>query len=812
MATTMGVTPDPLDRAVVNYDEPPIKPPPVLAVGPLAWIHENLFKSAFDTILTVVAALGFGAALVGILKWAISDANWFVITNNLRLLMVGTFPVDAQWRLDWSALLCAFVVGVTLFAYTRVSRSLVIILVAVVALLFIAPVVVQMSAPPVVAYAAAGETSIVSGSVSEAPQNAVSFLARAGERVTVSLATINDDQELAGITGFQDRATSAAVNAAKNRLTAQQQRAELENRLNTGLLTSAQLAELRNQLSATQIPDTVTETYALNSASVDVAVLDGATFEILASASLTADSAPLSLTLPTDGWYVLQKTSASNAILATTGIYPHYENSFTRVIENARNISVTQYVRTSDGFSTDAARPTTNLDGERISAKVVIDNQYQGTRPFSDYLVLFVAPFFRTLSLPFLQLLIAGTVGYWMGRGLAGVLPHTGTSTLHDRRKRVRGAVSLLWLVWLIALFVLTYGIEGLDALGVGLLLSRFVWIGWMYFVGMNLDRTWGRPLLALVILLGVAEAVLGEGLLDRINAALSGQNFAALVVPLVSVLIWLGVGVYAARRGRSASARWGERRLRALMIFGAAWLILFLAPPLLLSAAGTTENVLPLSDTRRWGGFLLTALLTIVGILASFPLGVLLALGRRSNLPVVRWTCVTFIELVRGVPFITVLFMAQLLVPLVDAALAEVDNVFRAMVGVVLFSAAYLAENVRGGLQSIPGGQEEAAKALGLNGFQVTLLITLPQALRVVIPALVGQAIALFKDTTLVALVGLTDLLNTTNAIIAQAEYVGLRAEGYFFISIIYFGFSYLMAWVSRRIEFSGSGAARRV
>ena len=136
----------------------------------------------------------------------------------------------------------------------------------------------------------------------------------------------------------------------------------------------------------------------------------------------------------------------------------------------------------------------------------------------------------------------------------------------------------------------------------------------------------------------------------------------------------------------------------------------------------------------------------------------------------------------------------------------------FRAMVGVTLFSAAYLAENVRGGLQSVPHGQEEAAKALGLNSFQVTRLITLPQALRVVIPALVGQAIALFKDTTLVALVGLTDLLQTTNTIIAQAEYVGLRAEGFLYISIIYFAFSYVMAWVSRRIEASGSGAARRV
>jgi general L-amino acid transport system permease protein len=158
------------------------------------------------------------------------------------------------------------------------------------------------------------------------------------------------------------------------------------------------------------------------------------------------------------------------------------------------------------------------------------------------------------------------------------------------------------------------------------------------------------------------------------------------------------------------------------------------------------------------------------------------------------------------------VLFMAQLLVPLVNQSLANVDNVFRAMVGVTLFSAAYLAENVRGGLQAIAHGQEEAAKALGLSSYQITLFILLPQALRIVIPALVGQAIALFKDTSLVALVGLIDLMGMGNSLLAQADYNGLQSEIYVFVSVIYFVFSYLMAWVSRRIEASGSGAARRV
>jgi len=219
--------------------------------------------------------------------------------------------------------------------------------------------------------------------------------------------------------------------------------------------------------------------------------------------------------------------------------------------------------------------------------------------------------------------------------------------------------------------------------------------------------------------------------------------------------------------------------------------------------------NILPLTDTRRWGGLLLTFLLTIVGIIASFPIGILLALGRRSKLPVVSLFSTLYIEFVRGVPLITVLFMAQLLVPLINPALGETPNVFRAMIAIVFFSAAYLAENVRGGLQAIPPGQEEAARAVGLNNVQMMLYITLPQALRLVIPALVGQCISLFKDTSLVAIVGLLDLTNIGRNIVAQTEFLGLRREVFVFLIVIYFTFSYIISTVSRRIEASGAGRA---
>jgi general L-amino acid transport system permease protein len=187
--------------------------------------------------------------------------------------------------------------------------------------------------------------------------------------------------------------------------------------------------------------------------------------------------------------------------------------------------------------------------------------------------------------------------------------------------------------------------------------------------------------------------------------------------------------------------------------------------------------------------------------------LGILLALGRRSKMPVVSTVCTIYIELVRGIPFITVLFMAQLLIPLINPSLSSFPGAFRAMIATVLFTAAYNAEVVRGGLQAIPHGQDEAAKALGLNAIQVTVFITLPQALRLVIPPMMGNFVGMFKDTSLVAIVGLLDLTGMAQNIVAQTEFLGLRRETFMFIAIFYFVFSYLIAAISRRIESTGAG-----
>jgi general L-amino acid transport system permease protein len=205
---------------------------------------------------------------------------------------------------------------------------------------------------------------------------------------------------------------------------------------------------------------------------------------------------------------------------------------------------------------------------------------------------------------------------------------------------------------------------------------------------------------------------------------------------------------------------------------------------------------------SNLWGGLLLTFLLTVVGILFSFPLGVLLALGRRSPLPIIRWVSIGYIELIRGVPLVTILFMAQIMLPLFLPAGMTVDRVLRAMVGIILFTAAYQAENIRGGLAAIPAGQYEAAHALGLSGLQTTTFIILPQALRNVIPVLVGQFIALYKDTSLVAIVGLLDLLGIAKSIVSQPQFIGMQREAYLFVTLIYWCFSYVMAYLSQRLE----------
>ena len=206
--------------------------------------------------------------------------------------------------------------------------------------------------------------------------------------------------------------------------------------------------------------------------------------------------------------------------------------------------------------------------------------------------------------------------------------------------------------------------------------------------------------------------------------------------------------------------------------------------------------------ENTQWGGLPLTLLLAVVGTVATFPLGILLALGRRSKLPLIRIWCVAFIEIVRGVPLISVLFMASVMFPLFLPEGVTIDKLLRAQVGIILFTAAYLAEVFRGGLQAVPKGQYEASAAMGLSYWQSMRLIIMPQALRIVIPPTVNSFISTFKDTSLVLIIGLFDLLATIKVAITDPTWRAFYVEGYIFVAAIYFVFCYSMASYANNLE----------
>ena len=321
--------------------------------------------------------------------------------------------------------------------------------------------------------------------------------------------------------------------------------------------------------------------------------------------------------------------------------------------------------------------------------------------------------------------------------------------------------------------------------------------------------------LYTLFVLLGLSAGV-WKGLVLRISTAIAIFGLILLLIPLdivknsetgsatleynfnIIYLIffkrrWLLGGLvlfvvnFFLGRDRNELKRW---------VIG-GWVLSF--PWTMITLHGFGANTV---STTNWGGLLLTLILAAVGIVACFPLGVLLALGRRSQLPAIKWVSTIYIETIRGVPLITLLFMGSIIFPIFMPGDFQLDKVIRAMIALTLFSAAYMAENVRGGLQAIPQGQIEAAQAVGLTYPKTMLFIVLPQALRSVIPAIVGQFISLFKDTSLVTIVGLQDLLGIGRSILGNPTWQGLYVEIYLFIAAVYFVFCYAMSYVSQKIE----------
>ena len=321
-------------------------------------------------------------------------------------------------------------------------------------------------------------------------------------------------------------------------------------------------------------------------------------------------------------------------------------------------------------------------------------------------------------------------------------------------------------------------------------------------------DLLW-RPLTVLAVVMLLLGATAGAARHDEI---LRGTfwwvaGFVALVA-FVAVLAWSSVRIPWAVAGAAPFLGYllGRVRPGVLRALPWAWALSLPFGFFLLYGVVPGSGLLRIAPAREWGGFMLTLIL-FSAIVPSFPLGIALALGRRSRLPAIKLFCIGFIEVVRGAPLIMWLFMASLLLPLfLNTDPNNLPAIARAYVMITLFSAAYMAENVRGGLQSVRRGQTEAARALGLSGWQTTRLIVLPQALRAVIPAIVGQAIGVFKDTSLVFVVGLTDFYRVTETIATQPESLlitgGVKLELYLFISVVYFFFSYRMSVASRQLE----------
>jgi general L-amino acid transport system permease protein len=257
-----------------------------------------------------------------------------------------------------------------------------------------------------------------------------------------------------------------------------------------------------------------------------------------------------------------------------------------------------------------------------------------------------------------------------------------------------------------------------------------------------------------------MAASIVSTAVGDRLNRTVLGGKVSALVLPaLGAAAVWLVMS--------------------SINSFGYGW--------------------------KEWGGLYLTLFVTVAGISTGMPLGILLAIGRRSQLPVVKGFCVMFIEFIRGVPLISLLFFSGFMLPLLFPPSAEIpDGITRAMIVITLFSAAYIAEIVRGGLQAVPQGQIEAAQAQGLSTGRIQRLIVMPQALRAVIPAMVGQFISLFKDTSLLAIIGVAEFLQIATIANTQQDFLGkgLQPITYTFVAVGYWAFAYTMSKESRRLE----------
>lgn len=321
-----------------------------------------------------------------------------------------------------------------------------------------------------------------------------------------------------------------------------------------------------------------------------------------------------------------------------------------------------------------------------------------------------------------------------------------------------------------------------------------------VYMVGRfpqeELWRVWTVAYL-LAILVGLSRGVLVPPIRTRrgayLRVVLAVLAIGVLVYLVESVFVWfllaIAVALYAA--GVATGRRLGRSVVRPVLV---GWLLAFPAVVLILSFGGV--------GVAQWGGMLLNVIVAVAVIALSFPLGILLALGRRSSLPVVSWFCVGFIELIRGVPLLTLLIFGRFVLILLLPPGLNFAQLVRAIFMFTLFSSAYVAEIVRGGLQGVPEGQYEAAKALGLSTTRTMALVALPQALRSTIPPMIGHFISVFKDTSLLAALSFSDLLFTARRASQAFEFVGHQAEALLPAALLFWVIAFSMSRWSQRVE----------
>lgn len=611
---------------VAPTEAPPPRRPPALTVGVLGWLRENLFSSWSNGLLTVLTLLLVVWLLTSSVSWALRDAEWTVITNNLRLLMVGQYEPDQLWRVNLLALVLVFLCGLSASLWAKVARALLLTLVVVVLLLVVIPMGAGQLPPPTIRFLVPPDAA-----------NRMLFPGNQGDRVSVQIEPITNADATA--------ATPVFVGFIEN---------------TAGLSNSrSQWNDIKANVSAGTLD------LSQYDRTVAIRVVDSNGNTLVEGVSTPENQRTrLDVTLPGDAWYAVVAEGSTGSAGYT---WVRLDGTRTFTTQSGDETALTERY---------GAIPTSLCPASTQCLRVAErDLRFEGSRNLATYLSIQLIPFLKFVVVPF--------------------------------------------------------------AAGVGVVLAGS----------------------------------------------------------------WLGYEV------RRRNSDWKQSVSRLVVI---AWIV-FLPFSWFVLRGSEGAATLPLVPTATWGGLLLTLVLTAVSIVLAFPLGVLLALGRWSNLGVISTVSALFIEVVRGVPLITILFFAKLVVPFFVSASADIDQVIRMMIGLTLFTAAYLAEIVRGGLQIVPHGQIEAAHALGLSALQTTRSIVLPQALRAVIPAIMSQFVSLFKDTTLVSVVGLFELLGIIDFIVnGQQQYRGLQREAYLFVGIIYFVISYGMSTVSRWIERTGVGAAR--